>query len=303
MRSHPSLWPQIETEWPQTTGPIAHNESDRLDEDCAKIVEGLERDGAIATSLEALSLPGSEEMFEDAAELMIEMAARSAKAGDAARSIQGASVDDLLCRPRMFRWGLHSKIVDIVEAYLGQACAYDGVEYHYSKADGREVSTRCWHRDREDLRQVKIIIYVNDVDQHGGPFEIVHPSVQASLDEQLSWRYAIVNDAKLKSAIGACGSPDGIRSFPGARGTVLFVDTARCHHHGKPPVQRDRAAVFYSYFRRAPAHPFCCERSPVRRDKLVEIAGSLGARERRCVLWRDALPLSKRLIPRNRLTV
>jgi len=274
-----------------------------LDETAQNILQSLEYDGVCATTLEALGLEDTELMFAEATELSSMMAERNKRAGEEARSINGATTWDLLQRPNLFHWGLNSRVLDIVEAYLRAPCGYDGLEYHYSKADGREVSTRRWHRDREDISQVKIIIYVNDVDVDGGPFEIVHPLAQKILDQRLPWRYSIVSDTQLKSAVSAVRATKPIRSFTGARGTVLFVDTARCHHHGKPPTKRDRAAVFYSFFNRSPAHPFCCERSPLSRRHVAAWARGLPERQRSCAMWWESLPLKAQLIPKSRLTV
>ena len=68
-------------------------------------------------------------------------------------------------------------------------------------------------------------------------------------------------------------------------------------------MRTDRTALFYSYFSRTPRHPFFCERSTMRRAQLKGLARDLPKRQRDCVLWRDALPLTSRLIPVSRLSV
>jgi hypothetical protein len=46
--------------------------------------------------------------------------------------------------------------------------AYDGASVNYTVADGREVSTRRWHRDWEDRRMLKVAVCLNDVGHGGG---------------------------------------------------------------------------------------------------------------------------------------
>ncbi len=302
------MHPPIIVSTPGWTGPErrkAPRESSSviLDEAGRTIVRALFKDGVHITSLDSLGMPGSDDMFDEARDLSAVLQMRSMTPKLFGKSILAAEADDLLARRRLFDWGLNGRILDIAEAYLRTTCAYDGVDFHYSVADGRETSTRYWHRDREDIRQLKVIVYVNDVGDADGPFEILDPEFQPFLETSLSWRYASVADSDIRSLARRHCAANVIRSCTGARGTVIFVDTARCHHHGKPPTRRDRSAVFFSYFSRSPAHPFCCERSPFSRAQLAEIARTLPDRERACVLWRDSLSIPIRLIPRNRLTV
>ena len=278
-----------------------HTPLSRLDPARADIVSSLERDGVYATTLDALSLPASCTLLANGTAISNRMIAESAAMREH-RPITTASAGDLLDFPQLFQWGLDAGLLDLVESYLGGPCAYDGLEAYYSRPDGRETSTRLWHRDREDTRMVKVAIYLNDVDTAGGPFEVLHPIFQAALEPKLSWRYQAISDANLRSV-----SPTGdhvtlTRSLTGQRGTVIFVDPARCHHRGKPPTRSARLALFYSYFSRVPRHPFCCERSPISRAQRSELAKTLPARARDCVLWRETLPLSARLIPRNRMS-
>ena len=278
------------------------NASHALSAHSSEIVLGLERDGVFATTLDELAVPGGDAVMTNATEIANRLMARSAAMREH-RPIVAATAQDFLDFPHLFQWGLSATLLDIVETYLGQTCAYDGLEAFCSRPDGRETSTRLWHRDREDTKMVKVAIYLNDVDTNGGPFEILHPTFQTALEAKLSWRYEAISDVHLKAM-----SPTGdhsvlTHSLTGPKGTVIVVDPARCHHRGKPPTKSARSAIFYSYFARVPRHPFCCERSPLSRAQRTLLAAQLPARARECVQWREALPLSARLIPRNRLSV
>ena len=267
------------------------------------IVDDLHSDGVYTTSLSTLALSGDRGMFEDAKALSVQLAQRSRHLANKKRAILTATANDVLAMPSLFNWGLDDRVLDIVESYLGESCAYDGLAYYYSRADGREVSTRKWHRDREDWRMVKVAIYINNVCEESGPLEVLEPEIQKQLDRELSWPYQTVTQDRLTRMAGLAATANLAKSITGIDGTVIFVDTARCHHRGKPPTTCDRSAIFYSYFPSSPRHPFCCERSTLSRQQLRQLAEELPQRQKDCVRWRDRLPFTSRLIPRNRMTV
>jgi hypothetical protein len=240
----------------------------------ARICEGLERDGIFVTSLEELGLPASREMLETARQMACDYAPRAharAARGEQYLMLPAAQV---MMEPVLFTWGLEDRLLNIAEAYLGLPPAYDGMAVVYSVADGKEEATRRWHRDREDRRMVRIAIYLNDVDVGGGPFEL---------------------DRRGRDALQA-DDPAAIRTCPGPAGTVIFADTARCLHRGRPAV-RDRMAIFYSYFSRLPRNSFYCERSGLSRAQISALTRALPARQAESALWYKALPALLRVIP------
>lgn len=267
------------------------------------IVQALEREGAYATSLQALALPGSDGLLEAADGLSASLAERSRKAGFDGRHTVTATAAELLARPEILLWGLSSRLLDIVENYLGLPVACDGLSYYYSRADGRQAGPRLWHRDREDRRMVKIAVYVSDVDEDGGPFELLRPGANAALTTGRAAGYQVLDDGALRSRLGSEAATDAVQTITGARGTVIFTDTARFYHRGRPPSRHDRSAIFYGYFARVPQHPFFGARSPLSRAQLARLAESLPPRQRAAMLWRDALPPLARWIPPNRVRV
>jgi len=98
------------------------------------------------------------------------------------------------------------------------------------------------------------------------------------------------------------GSPF-FTSHTGAAGTVIFADTARYYHRGKPPIRSDRAAVFFGYFARPPRHPFLCERSRLSRAQITQLVADLPQVERDTALWMQSVPIPIRWIPKNIIEV
>lgn len=261
----------------------------------AAIVESLERDGIYMTTLDKLGMSGSSELIRDGGYLAdtyaLEARLRAAR-GEAFLYVPPSRVVD---HPGIFTWGLHDRLLDVAEAYIGLPPAYDGVCINYTVADGREVSTRKWHRDWEDRRMLKVAVYLNDVDADGGPFQMIRrlDTRQSDLD---GFTYGLADDRELGTRLGADFRGD-IVSCEGPAGTVIFTDTARFFHRGKPATARDRAAVFYSYFANRPRHPFMCERTGMSRRDIAALAEGLPERQRAATLWRRRLPVPLRMIP------
>ncbi|MFD1952554.1 hypothetical protein ACFSGX_17385 [Sphingomonas arantia] len=265
----------------------------------AQVVAGLERDGIAMVSIAALGLPGSDAMLARATELA------DAHADEAHRQVAAGAVFNvvpaaqMMTAPELFTWGLSDRLLDIAETYIGLPAAYDGVCINYTVADGREVSTRKWHRDWEDRRMLKVAVYLNDVDGEGGPFEMIARSDSCQNDAG-GFRYALSSDRELVELLGPDYAAD-IVSCVGPAGTVVFTDTARFFHRGRPAVARDRKAIFYSYFAQRPRHPFLCERTGLSRRDIRRLSVGLPPRQLASALWWRQVPLLLRMIPPARI--
>ncbi|MCB4858148.1 hypothetical protein K7W03_00925 [Sphingobium sp. PNB] len=267
----------------------------RLDAIGRQIVDALEEDGVFVTEIDALGLPGSEAMIDTSAMLAHRFAEEAHSRARDGQTFLYVPPEQIVANPRIFRWGLHERLLDIAEAYIGLPVAYDGAIINYTVADGRAVSTRKWHRDWEDRRMMKVAVYLHDVDHAGGPFQIIsrHGAVQ---DDRSGFSYELADDAELEARLDKPIAPYLV-SCEGLRGTVIFTDTARFYHRGKPATARDRAAIFYSYFARRPRHPFLCERTGMKRRDIARLARYLPQRQRNAVLWHRQLSPLLRLIP------
>ncbi len=274
-----------------------------LNEHDVGIVGALYEMGAAVTTLEALGLPGTPAMMAAADDLQQRLDARYAPHEMARRHTVSARPGDVLARDALLRWALNDRLLDIVEAYIAGPAAYDGLLFYRSHPDGREEGVREWHRDREDSRMLKVAIYLTDVDEAGGPFEMLTPDYQRLVDAREGWKYPVMDSARLETGIPAAVRETGVRTITGKRGTVMFADAARFHHRGKPPTRNHRDAIFHSFFSRSPRHPYCCERSMMTRAQIAAFADTLPARARAAMLWRESLPLRKRLIPPNRVKI
>lgn len=163
--------------------------------------------------------------------------------------------------------GLHPMLLDLAERYIGLAPLYLGFEVKVEFPDGRAGGTRNWHWDLEDLRVLKVVIYLSDVGPADGPLQYL-PDESWSALKTASGRPGIHSEQDIET---------GVRiDCTGPAGTAIFLDGARLLHRVKPPSgDRRRDSITFSYASRHPRQIFAGARPAkgVRR----ELAGLLTA--------------------------
>jgi hypothetical protein len=279
-----------------------HAELPKLETRDRAIVDRLEREGICITSLAELEIPDSQQLLDAAAPITGELAQLSRAPSHAGKHTLMATDRQLLAHPEILRWGLSERILKIVECYLGLPVGYGGLSFYYSVADGRDAGPRIWHRDKEDWRMIKVAVYLNDVDESGGPYQCVNTVANNWLKANLP-PYQGLTNAQMEETLAANDIQDWPISCIGKTGTVIFTDTSRCYHRGKPPIDTDRSAVFFHYFSSRPKNPFYCDRSPLSSRQIVEFENQLPPEMQGYLTWRDRYPLLGRYIPKNQMRV
>ena len=213
----------------------------------APLLEQLQRDGAAISSLDFLGAP---------AELLPELDALLAATKDEHKAgkgyVQHAPEAEVERAAHVLQWGLGEDILALCANYIGLPVAYRGVAVRRDLANGEETGTRVWHRDAEDSRILKLIVYVNDVGADGGPFEYV-PRQHAPA----TWRVRVY-DGNRADDFERLVSPEHWRACTGPRGTVVIVDTCAVYHRGRVPGAADRLTAFYCYNSVQPVRPEYC---------------------------------------------
>jgi hypothetical protein len=218
------------------------------------IVDSLEKTGACVTTIDALNIASSGALLRAADELATNVRARSTEGAslDGKTYILAASDEEILSRPEVIAWGLEPAFLQVAERYIGAAVAYRGVVLRRDLADGQNVATRLWHIDGEDRRILKIIVYLTDVGEDGGPFEYVpKEKTPPEARVRLSGRISDEQMAEFapRSSWVTC---------TGKRGTAVIVDTGTVYHRGRLP-KDDRFTLFYAYNSQRPVRPSACQ--------------------------------------------
>jgi hypothetical protein len=181
----------------------------------------------------------------------------------------------------LFRWGLQPQLLNLVENYLELPIAYHGFYLRRDLVTPLMTRSRRWHLDMEDHRILKVIIYLNDVDQTTGPFQYLDDRQTQQIQQQFNYRHGYLKTPKVETLI----PPQQWQSCTGSAGTVIIVDTARLLHRGKASTEQDRYALFYDYTSRSPKRPYYCK-SSLPLPALQNMNQHLSPAERPLVFWR-----------------
>ncbi|CAN5807287.1 hypothetical protein BH24ACT5_BH24ACT5_00150 [soil metagenome] len=231
------------------------------------VIARLDDDGVIVTSLERLALPETERLRGALDTLTTQLAARDP--GD--RSTVRQTNDELVADEILWQWGLSDRLLDIVENHLGLAPLYCGADVRREVADGRTIDVRCWHRDAEDDRLFKLLVWLDDVDASNGPFEYVPRRRTEATTAQLGYVAGFVSDERMSRVV----IPSDWLRCEGTAGTVILADTTKIFHRAKPPITSDRHSATFTFSTRFPTKlypkiPFTDEQTERIRSGLTE---------------------------------
>jgi DNA-binding NarL/FixJ family response regulator len=150
--------------------------------------------------------------------------------------------------PDILFWALAERLLDIVETYIGLPLLYHGADVRRDAANSPLTGPQQWHRDIDDDRMVKLIVYLNDVDPEGGAFEYIPRSQTAELTQALNYTSGYIADQVIANII----SPEHWKPCLGATGTVVIVDPIHVFHRAKPVTARDRFSITFGFTSRKP---------------------------------------------------
>lgn len=244
-----------------------------LETSAAEHVRRLEHDGVSITTLDALGLAGTDHLQDVLGTIREALESRRV---DGASTIR-ATNDEVAEDPVIWRWGLDERLLDIVETHLGLPPRYYGAEVRSELADSRTFDVRQWHRDVEDDRLFKVLIWLNDVDIETGPFEYVERPATDRTTHALSYVSGFVSDDRLASALDR----SEWRAAVGPQWTAVMADTANVFHRAKPPSRHDRYSVTYTFSSWHPRKLY--PKTPFTPAQQGRIRAGLSARQLACL--------------------
>ncbi len=150
--------------------------------------------------------------------------------------------------PEIYMWGLDPKMLDLVESILGLPPLYHGVIFRKEIVDQRNVGTRRWHTDFEDLNTIRVCVYLSDVlEAEDGAFEYIPRTIPlrwADFDSDE------IDDERMRKRV-----PEWMwKQVTGPKWTVSVKAVSKVFHHGKVP-RIPRAAASFYYTSRKPTSP------------------------------------------------
>ncbi|MBI2374202.1 MAG: CDP-glycerol glycerophosphotransferase family protein [Deltaproteobacteria bacterium] len=215
--------------------------------EAARVVADLRRDGVALSTLDELLGPGSFDALaarvsrtEESRAPMI--AAARDRAGELGSDDEKTYALELLGRHPEFdpssefgRIATHPTIQQIADHYFGLPARLRYLNVWHTLASEREArDSQLWHRDREDLRILKVFVYLVDVDEGNGPF------TYARTTHALGMRRATKPASFQQKGIERSTDQQLARTIPpelwlaatGKKGTVVLADTHGYHKGG-----------------------------------------------------------------------
>ncbi|BBD57811.1 hypothetical protein NIES2109_05790 [Nostoc sp. HK-01] len=218
------------------------------------IVDTLKQEGIYITTLGDLGFDSTPQLLDAAHSLL-----PSIGQGNYTDSSQNyPEIYTVTHLANFYNWGSEKRLLNILEHYIGLPVAYHGVQIRKDFLNTSQFSTMLWHRDSEDRRIIKIIIYLNDVEAENGPFEYV-PASFTSIYNPNFYRlyYKIYNTGIDDKSLNTIVPKSAWKSCTGPAGTVIIVDTQRLLHHGTVRTQ-ERSTLFFVYTANPPKRPGLC---------------------------------------------
>lgn len=221
----------------------------------AEVHERLRRDGIAITRFDELF--GSTALFDEAsaeARALYEAHVARPPVAEAGRKPflhQLAIVEDLASP--FARIALHAAPLGIANGYLGMRSLLRTVQVWLTvPTEGPALETQLWHRDADDLMNVKVFVWFTDVTREAGPFTYAPRTHPIGDRRQLPERddQGRSTDAQMEAVVPAA---DWIVST-GGPGTVVLADTCGYHKQLKPR-SAERLALVVQYTSGTPAAP------------------------------------------------
>ena len=220
-----------------------HQYLPKLSTEDANIVSTLRQEGVYLTSLPEFKLPHTKRFLKE----MIMLHPHLYTLSNLKNWQVGIPSLRKFFYTEILFWGLGERLLDIIENYIGLPLLFHGVDLRRDIADGTITGVRKWHLDIDDERMVKVIVYLNNVGNSGGPYEYIPRSWTTHITKSLGYTSGFVRD----DAIAAIVSPDKWKTCAAKAGTIIITDPCNTFHRAKP-AKRNRYSITFGYTSRFP---------------------------------------------------
>jgi hypothetical protein len=241
-------------------------------------LEALRRDGTHIAPVESLGLPGTREMLAACETLAGELRAQVPNGDNAPR----LPIKRVMEFPEIYMWGLGERLLNFIENYVGLPIRYHGADLRREIADGKPTDVRQWHIDAEDQRMFKIILYLNDVEPGGGPFEYLPRATTIETARRLHYSSGFVTDEAMDKALPHERWQQAVAKAHSA----VMADTCKVFHRAQPARLKDRYSITYSWTSTSAIKTY--PTMPISGEAYAYILAHTGERQRRCLPARPA---------------
>jgi Phytanoyl-CoA dioxygenase (PhyH) len=200
-----------------------------------RLIDALRRDGVVVSTFD--ELVGDRALFDEAAaqarRLHEQWRPQEAEAGSKASFLTKLATEHFRADDPFVRIALHPAVLNVANGYLRLHSTLRALDlWHTRPTPGAAVQTQLWHRDADDVMNVKLFVYFTDVRVPAGPLTYAprtHPlgDLRTVPDHDEHWRTA---DDQMERVV----PQDEWRILEGPPGTIVFADTCGYHKQLKP---------------------------------------------------------------------
>jgi hypothetical protein len=146
----------------------------------------------------------------------------------------------------LLRLALDKKLLEIVSLYLGMWPRLHavGAWLNFPSA-GAPKQAQLWHRDPEDIKIIKVFIYLVEVGENTGPFTYIpktHPFSEGAAMVPPHADPKRITDVEMRATI----PPETWVTCTGPKNTMILADTVGYHRGGKPS-EGNRILITFTY--------------------------------------------------------
>ncbi len=143
-----------------------------------------------------------------------------------------------------------NKFLNIIRGYLGKHLTLKEINIFYSPNSNFEKGrSQEFHMDGDGNKQIKIFLYLNDVDSDGGPLTILPKKISRKIFDIMKKKKRIVKKTNRvdDDSIRELNCEKYLKPLYGNTGTINLVDTSNCYHFGSRPGKKERFIVLYQF--------------------------------------------------------
>jgi hypothetical protein len=139
--------------------------------------------------------------------------------------------------PALFSTAVDEGVLTAVMQTMGLLPHLESIDIIASRHTGPKLTaSQLWHYDVNDVRIVKLFVYLNDCGPQNGPFTFIPAA----------------SSRRIAGAVGHYVGDEHIETFvprsqwrvvEGAAGTAFLIDTGRCYHFGSRSIETRYAYV------------------------------------------------------------
>lgn len=201
----------------------------------------------------AALIPGDLDGFGDAQRICagIFRARQSAEAGSKKAYLRPMfDQSDIDANPELVAYALNPKLLAAAALYLGAPASLRSVQYFYTPQNQTEAGSQMLHFDHIGKKQLKLFVYLAEVEDDTGPFVFVpaNASDRVLRAMSLTWEEAHMRRFEDDEVEAIVPLHEMVR-LTGPAGSGGMVDTTRCLHYGGRARRGERHMMIIQYTR------------------------------------------------------